>query len=495
MFNNIPEVKLGLIAVSRDCFVISLSERRRAAVAAAYEKLGGEIYECKVTVENEKDMLRAVEDVKAAGCTALVVFLGNFGPETPETLIAQNFDGPVMYAAAAEESMNDLINGRGDAYCGVLNCSYNLGLRKIKAVMPEYPVGDAEDVARMILDFVPVARALIGVSGLKIITFGPRPQDFFACNAPIKPLYDLGVEIQENSELDLLVSYKEHANDPRIAEVVEDMAKELGVGNQYPDLLPRMAQYELTLLDWIDNNIGARKYVAFANKCWPAFPSQFGFEPCYVNSRLVSRGIPVACEVDIYGALSEFIGLCVSGEAVTLLDINNTVPKDMYEAEIKGKYDYKLTDTFMGFHCGNTPLCKLCNDAAVKFQLIQNRLLENGNTPDITRGTLEGDIAPSEITFYRLHGSANGTLQSYIAQGEVLPVATRSFGGIGVFAIPEMGRFYRHVLVGKHYPHHGAVAFRHCGKALFTVFQYLGVPDIAYNRPASLPYDTENPFC
>ena len=118
MFNNIPEVKLGLIAVSRDCFVISLSERRRAAVAAAYKELGGEIYECKVTVENEKDMLRAVEDVKAAGCTALVVFLGNFGPETPETLIAQNFDGPVMYAAAAEESMNDLINGRGDAYCG-----------------------------------------------------------------------------------------------------------------------------------------------------------------------------------------------------------------------------------------------------------------------------------------------------------------------------------------------------------------------------------------
>ena len=495
MFNNIPEVKLGLIAVSRDCFVISLSERRRAAVAAAYKELGGEIYECKITVENEKDMLRAVEDVKAAGCTALVVFLGNFGPETPETLIAQNFDGPVMYAAAAEESMNDLINGRGDAYCGVLNCSYNLGLRKIKAYMPEYPVGDAADVAKMIADFVPVARALIGVSGLKIITFGPRPQDFFACNAPIKPLYDIGVEIQENSELDLLVSYKEHANDPRIQEVVEDMAKELGVGNQYPDLLPRMAQYELTLLDWIDNNIGARKYVAFANKCWPAFPSQFGFEPCYVNSRLVSRGIPVACEVDIYGALSEFIGLCVSGEAVTLLDINNTVPKDMYEAEIKGKYDYKLNDTFMGFHCGNTPLCKLCSDAAVKFQLIQNRLLENGNTPDITRGTLEGDIAESQITFYRLHGSADGTLQAYIAQGEVLPVKTRSFGGIGVFAIPEMGRFYRHVLVGKHYPHHGAVAFRHVGKALFSVFQYLGVPDIAYNRPASLPYDTENPFC
>ena len=30
----------------------------------------------------------------------------------------------------------------------------------------------------------------------------------------------------------------------------------------------------------------------------------------------------------------------------------------------------------MGFHCGNTPACKLCADRAVKYQLIQHRLLE-----------------------------------------------------------------------------------------------------------------------
>ena len=49
------------------------------------------------------------------------------------------------------------------------------------------------------------------------------------------------------------------------------------------------------------------------------------------------------------------------------------------------------------------------------------------------------------------------------------------FGSIGVFAIPEMGRFYRHVLIEKNYPHHGAVAFGHHGKALFEVFKYIGV--------------------
>ena len=492
--SNIPVVKLGIIAVSRDCFPIALSNQRRKNIVQAYR--GEDLYECPVTVENELDMLKAVEDVKAAGCNALVVFLGNFGPETPETLIAEKFEGPCMFVAAAEGD-GDLIDGRGDAYCGMLNCSYNLGMRHLKGYIPEYPVGTAQDVADMIADFVPIARAVIGVKNLKLITFGPRPQDFFACNAPIKGLYELGVEIEENSELDLLVSYKAHAGDPRIPAICADMAKEMGEGKYYADLNERMAQFEVTLLDWAEQHKGARKYVAFADKCWPAFPSQFGFEPCYVNSRLVSRGIPVACEVDIYGALSEYIGMCVSGDTVTLLDINNSVPKSMFDEKIQGRYNaYTLTDTFMGFHCGNTPACKMCADRAVKYQLIQHRVLEPaGSEPDISRGTLEGDIAPSDITFYRLQCDSQGVLRAYIAQGEVLDVPTGSFGGIGVFAIPEMGRFYRHVLIQKGYPHHGAVAFSHVGKYLFEVFKFLGVGDIAYNQPKNLPYPTENPFC
>jgi L-fucose isomerase-like protein len=333
--SNIPQVKLGMIAVSRDCFPISLSEKRRAAIAEACQTKKIMVYEAKTTVENEKDMLKSLDEVKAQGCNALFVFLGNFGPETPETLIAQKFSGPVMYAAAAEETGKDLINGRGDAYCGMLNCSYNLGLRKIPAIIPEYPVGTADEIAGMIADFIPVARAILGLQGLKIITFGPRPQDFFACNAHIKGLYDIGVEIEENSELDLLVAYKAPAGDKRIDEVVKDMAEELGMGgmkaNQYPELLPRMAQFEITLLDWAAEHKGARKYVCFADKCWPAFPKEFGFEPCYVNSRLASRGIPVSCEVDIYGALSEYIAACISADAVTLLDINNSVPIDLWE--------------------------------------------------------------------------------------------------------------------------------------------------------------------
>ncbi len=491
---NVPEVKLGIVAVSRDCFPESLSVNRRKALISAYAKKydAKDIYECPICiVESEIHMVQALEDIKKAGCNALCVYLGNFGPEISETLLAKHFDGPKMFVAAAEESQKDLLDGRGDAYCGMLNASYNLKLRNVGAYIPEYPVGDADDLADMIHDFLPIARALVGLSKLKIITFGPRPMNFLACNAPIKQLYNLGVEIEENSELDLFESFNKHAGDKRIKEVAADMAKELGEGNKKPEVLEKLAQYEITLLDWVEAHKGYREYVAIAGKCWPAFQTQFGFVPCYVNSRLTGRGIPVSCEVDIYGCLSEFIGTCVSNDAVTLLDINNSVPKDMYDESIKGKYNYTLKDTFMGFHCGNTTTKKLAFHE-MKYQKIMAR-----NLPiEVTNGTLEGDIAAGDITFFRLQSTSDNKLRAYVAEGEVLPVATKSFGGIGVFAIPEMGRFYRHVLIEKNYPHHGAVAFGHFGKPLFEVFKYVGVPleDLNYNQPKNLPYPTENPF-
>lgn len=487
---NIPNVKLGIVAVSRDCFPISLSEKRRDNVIKAYK---GEIVEIKTTVENELDAMKALDELKAAGVNALVLFLGNFGPEGPETMLVQKFGGPTMVVAAAEESSADMMDGRGDAYCGMLNASYSLNLRKLRAYIPEYPVGTADDICAMIKEFEPIARVMLGLKGLKIFSFGPRPYDFLACNAPIKALFDLGVEIQENSELDLFAAYNEHKGDPRIPAIIEDMKSELGEGNKMEGILPRLAQYELTLLDWAEANKGASEFFCFAGKCWPAFQTQFGFVPCYVNSRLTSRMIPVSCEVDVYGALSEYILCCATLGCPTLLDINNTVPADMHETQIKGKYDYTLKDTFMGFHCGNTPMCRL-NEGKMSFQRIMKRSLEPNTEPDITRGTLEGDIAPSKITFFRLQSAADTSLHSYVAEGEILPVPTCSFGGIGVFAIPEMGRFYRHVLIAKNYPHHGAVGFDHVGKVLFAAMKMIGVEDVAFNQPKHMLYKDENPF-
>jgi L-fucose isomerase-like protein len=434
-----------------------------------------------------------LKEIQDQGVNALVIYLGNFGPEGPCSFLAQKFPGPVMMVAAGEESGNDLIQGRGDAYCGLLSASYNMGLRRLKPYIPHYPAGSPSSVADMIGDFIPIARTLIGLRALKIFTFGPRPQDFYACNAPIQPLFDLGVEIMENSELDLFDIYQSEKEDREIKAVAQEMAQELGTGNNYPELLSKLAQYEVSLKKFMSLHLGASQYGVFANKCWPTFEKYFTFVPCYVNSRLANQGIPVACEVDVYGALSEYMVACATDLPPTLLDINNTVPEDMIGSSESLIADYHSTDLFMGFHCGNTPSsCML--DPNLKYQLIMHRLMESDKEPDITRGTLEGRIRPGEITIYRLQSTSDTQLKAYVAEGEVLDINPKSFGGIGVFAIREMGRFYRYILLEKHFPHHTAVGFSHVGKILFDVVNLLGVEDIHFNHPSGMLYPTENPF-
>ena len=491
---NFPAVKMAIVAVSRDCFPIELSRNRKDAIIRECVNKNISIKDIKTVVENEKDVLNVLTELKDKNINALVIYLGNFGPEGPETMLAQKFSGPTMFVAAAEETGENLYDGRGDAYCGLLNASYSIGLRNLNPYIPERPVGTAKEITKMISDFENIARILLGLKRLKIITFGPRPYDFLACNAPIKPLFNLGIEIMENSELDLFDAFHKHKDDPRIPEIAQEMNYELGQGNRYPELLFTLAQYELTLKDWMEQNLGTSEFVAFANKCWPAFQTQFGFVPCYVNSRFTTRGIPISCETDIYGALSEFIITLATKLPPTLLDINNTVPEDVYEENKDKVKDYKLNDLFMGFHCGNTPSCYL-KDAELKYQLIMHRLLEKDKEPDISRGTLEGTIRPGEITLFRLQGTASCELKSYIAQGEVLDINPKSFGGIGVFAVKEMARFYRHVLIEKRFPHHTGVAFKHTGQVLFEAMKMLPIADISFNHPEYLPYSKENPFC
>ena len=80
MLTNNSTGKPGIIAVSRDCFPIALSTQRRKNIVAAY---GQGLYECPITVENETDALKALDDVKAHGVNALVVFFGQLRSRDP----------------------------------------------------------------------------------------------------------------------------------------------------------------------------------------------------------------------------------------------------------------------------------------------------------------------------------------------------------------------------------------------------------------------------
>ena len=85
----------------------------------------------------------------------------------------------------------------------------------------------------------------------------------------------------------------------------------------------------------------------------------------------------------------------------------------------------------MGFHCGNT--CSSCmKQCKLNYQVIMNRLMEDGKKPDITRGTLEGQIKPGPITMFPLEGRVAVS---------ALPVPRSAFGQSFFLARRTASRF------------------------------------------------------
>ena len=492
---NIPEVKLGIVVGSTDWLPAEIAvENRKKLVELYMEKYDVDsIYECSICLtDNEVNIKRAMRELEKAECNAVCLYFANYGPESAGTLFAQEFDGPVMMIAASEEGEEPYGRDRKDAMSGFINACYALKLRGTRVYIPDKPVGTFSECVDTIHEFIAIARTLLATKDLKVISFGPRPSSYLAASAPNHLLYDIGVEISEYSELELFDSFKKHEEDKRIEKIVTEMSSELDEIKTH-DILPKLAQYELTIEDWIRNHKGNRKYVALTSTCWPAFPVNFGFVPCYVNSRITEKGFPISCEVDVYGALSEYIGQCISNDVVTILNINNNIPVDVYEKKIKNKAfngkNYDIKDLFLGYHCGVTAPCKLI-DRKLEYHFVNHQLIGE----EQSKGTIQGTVIPGAITLFRIQGMRDGKLRAYVAQGQILPVTMDTYGGRAIIAIPEMARFFRNVVLEKQFPNHCAVIFGHYAKELFSVSRMLGIEEIDFNHPSNMPYENENAF-
>ena len=205
------------------------------------DRYDDEIYECKVCItDNDISVKRCLKDLVKAECDAVCLLYANYGPESAGTLLANEFNGPVMLLALAEEG-DSYYRDRRDALSGFINASYALALRNTNVFIPECPVVSIQECTRAIYRFITIARTVIALRNLKIISFGPRPSSYLASYAPFHQLYDLGIELSEYSEMELFNSYIKHEGDRRIEKIVEEIKNELGelngdISNKVSDL-------------------------------------------------------------------------------------------------------------------------------------------------------------------------------------------------------------------------------------------------------------------
>lgn len=482
-----PGVKIALVSASRDCFPRALCEARTDKLLAACKKLNISLFvpagNSRI-IESKDDALDAVRQIHAANCDAAVLFLGNFSPEIEDAFFVKHFNGPVAVMAAAEESASTLASDRGDALCGMLSAVMALNKRGLtkRVFIPQYPIVDAQAGATAIERFFRIMKVRKGIGHATLGLFGPRPRDFETCNYNLASIASLGVEIEEFGFFDLANATKRIFAKDDLSVIISSLNANV---ENIPsgDLIKRLAAYEKAVLMFRED----LKLSGMATQCWTEQEETLRHVPCFINARMAARGFPIACENDVHSLVAELMGQYATDQSVTILDINHSIPEDLDP----GIIDYPRQDLVGMFHCGNTDPDRLTNPS-MKYQLIMNRMMEMGEEPDITRGTIEGRIKASPITVLQIHGSGDG-IQAYIIEGEFLDLDPKTFGCTGTAYIPGFRRFYRHVLLGR-FHHHAAVAFEHCGGILYDALRLLGVKSIFTPLGDRPLYPGENPF-
>lgn len=482
-----PHIKLALVSASRNCFPRSLSEARAEKLLSQCEKLDISPFvpngDCNI-IESKAHSIEAAQQMKAANCDGAILFLGNFSPEIEDAFFVKQFSGPVIVIAAAEESAEGLAAARGDALCGMLSATMALKKRNLlkNVYIPKDPIASAAQGAQAINKFKAIIKVVKGIRNATIGLFGPRPRDFETCNYNISSIASLGVEVEELGFFDLANRIQEIADKDDLSNIIASMNADIS-SIPSDEFAKRLAAYEKAVISFKDDlNLSG-----MTTQCWTEQEEVLKHVPCFINARMAARGFPIACENDAHSLIAELMGQYASNQSVTILDINHSIPSSL-TPELS---ENTLNDLVGMFHCGNTDPKRLKNPA-MKYQLIMNRLMEPEGEPDITRGTIEGQIAASPITVLQIHGSGD-EMAAYIMEGEFLDLDPKTFGCTGTAYLPGFKRFYRHVLLGR-FHHHAAVAFAHCGEVLYEALTLLGVKTIHTPLTDKPLYPGENPF-
>lgn len=483
-----PDIKVGFVSSSRNCFPRPLSAERSERILTGAKDADIALVvpdgDCSI-IETRDHAKDAAAQLNEQGCDVAVLFLGNFSPEIEDAVFVKAFNGPVMIVAAAEESGASLLHKRGDALCGLLSAALAIRKRGLldKVFLPERPVTSAAQAIEEIGRFVKIAKVQKGVSNATIGLFGPRPHDFETCNYNIASLQSIGIEIEELGLFDLQREVNRIKADEDLSKTKESMKAEVAGVPEGGEFVGRLSAYEQA----INHFRTTLKLSGAGTQCWSEQEISLKHVPCFINGRMANQGFPIACENDAYSLIAELMGQYASDAPVTVLDINHSIPVDLHES-LKG---YPIEDMVGMFHCGNTAT-SLLKDPEMKHQVIMKRMMEPDTEPDITRGTIEGQIKGSPITVLQVHGEGD-KLRAYICEGHFLDLDPKTFGCTGTAYLPGFSRFYRHVLLGQ-YHHHAAVAFEHVGDILLDAFKLLGIEVIDTPLPASMPYPGENVF-
>ena len=301
---------------------------------------------------------------------------------------------------------------------------------------------------------IKAAELILKMHGLKMSAVGHTPQGFgFGRALDAELLSVFGVEL-DSIEARELIDNAKSLSEAECAEYLRQSEQAMCGLEKTPE--KNRLDYARLLKAYADyvgkNNIGA-----LASRCWPDFFTAFGTPVCAVLSMLNDMGVAAACEADIYGALSMWIGMQLSGEPVFFGD-----PVSLDEGE----------NTLTFWHCGAAACSLARRDTGAVVGVHPNRKI--GPAMDF------GCEAFPEATVFRVGREPDGSFRFFILEGEALD-KPKQF--IGTSIVVKTDNSVREIVESSvragFEPHYAVIKGRHAA-TLEAVANMLGIPVCKY---------------
>jgi L-fucose isomerase-like protein len=281
---------------------------------------------------------KAVEKLKEAGINALFIPFCDFGEEGPAATVAAAFkDIPILIWGARDEKPNREDQGfRGrDTQCGIFAATKVMARKGVKYSYIFNVAAESKEFVEGYTRFLRTAAIVKDLRGLRVAQIGSRPAGFESVIAnegdlvnkfgitvvPVSPFAvgDMATRLVTTADPNAPPNPFEP---PFVKQLVEDGRKE--VETYMAELKKRHSRIEFTgffpgapapdqeaSLKRLAALKAALKILLIMNdcscaafECWSAMAAWGGATPCIALGDLATEDMPLACETDVYGAVS-----------------------------------------------------------------------------------------------------------------------------------------------------------------------------------------------
>jgi len=469
------QITFGVVIGNRGFFPAHLCESGRKEILAALKQAGINF----VTLGLEDTTYGSIESIEDARKCAnlfatnrekidgILVTLPNFGDEraVANAIRWSGLSVPVLVHAFPDTSEKMTVADRRDSFCGKISVCNNLRQYGIRySLTAEHVVAPQNDSFQHDLEtFAAICRVYKGLKSLRVGMIGARPAAFNTVRFNEVLLENEGISVEPIDLSEIIHRANQLGSDDQIVKNKFEQIQVYWPNNAIPqEPLNRMAKLGAVIDSWM----AANELSATAIQCWTAIEEIYGVVPCTLMSMMSDGLFPSACETDVPGVISMYALGLASQKASAIVDWNN---------------NYNTSSSkCVGFHCSNFAKSLMVTSAEMSesgtaAHIIPHDILSGGLGDENTWGAIVGKLKPGPFTYCRISTDGlEGKMRTYLGEGRVTDEQIDTWGGYGVFEIPNM-QALMHYICENGFEHHVAINPSNTSAVLREAFtKYLG---------------------